>query len=130
MQGTWRGLEVAIKRVILQVLGEAGSQEKLRTALREAAINSALNHPNVVSTYTYNMQRMGEMQVGLDAAVNLPCSCTYLHPYPSCPKQSLWGASFSFPSAESLPSFLTPFYPLPSSLSPFSRVVTASWTGR
>ena len=75
MQGTWRGLEVAIKRVILQVLGEAGSQEKLRTALREAAINSALNHPNVVSTYTYNMQRMGEMQVGLDAAARHPGSC-------------------------------------------------------
>ena len=65
MQGTWRGLEVAIKRVILQVLDDAGSQEKLTTALREAAINSTLNHPNVVSTYTYNMQRMGEEQVSL-----------------------------------------------------------------
>ena len=63
-QGTWHGLEVAIKRVILQVLADSASQAKLRTALREAAINSTLDHPNIVSTYTYNMQRiMGEAQV-------------------------------------------------------------------
>ena len=63
-QGTWHGLEVAIKRVILPVLANSDSQEKLRTALREAAINSTLDHPNIVSTYTYSMQQMRGAQVG------------------------------------------------------------------
>ena len=34
--------------MILQVLADSASQAKLRTALREAAINSTLDHPNIV----------------------------------------------------------------------------------
>ena len=32
------------------------SHQKLKSTLREAAINSSLDHPNIVSTYTYNIQ--------------------------------------------------------------------------
>ena len=57
-------MEVAIKRVILQVMEDEASQKKLKTALREAAINSTLDHPNIVSTYSYNLQPLGGAQVG------------------------------------------------------------------
>lgn len=59
-QGTWRGLDVAIKRVIFQVLaGNSGDEMMRHTALREAAINATLDHPNIVPTYTYDMQPLG-----------------------------------------------------------------------
>ena len=51
-------MEVAIKRVILQVMEDDVSQARLKTALREATINSTLDHPNIVSTFTYKMQPM------------------------------------------------------------------------
>ena len=59
-KGTWRGLEVAIKRVIFQVMADAKSEANRKTALREAAINSTLDHPNIVTTYTYDMQPLGD----------------------------------------------------------------------
>ena len=59
-KGTWRGLEVAIKRVIFQMTtADAMAERSRRLAIREAAINSTLNHPNVVSTYHYDMQPLG-----------------------------------------------------------------------
>jgi hypothetical protein len=41
------------------VLGDEESELRLKTVLREAAINSTLDHANIVSTYTYNMQPLG-----------------------------------------------------------------------
>ncbi len=71
-QGTWRGLEVAIKRVIFQVLTCMGNEVSRMKALREAAINSTLNHPNIVSTYTHDMQPLGGAQnVSLRSAHNI-----------------------------------------------------------
>eukprot|EP00955_Chlamydomonas_euryale_P106947 365736-Chlamydomonas_euryale.AAC.15 len=51
-RGTWRGLEVAIKRVLFQVMTNAGEERDRRQALREAAINATLDHANIVPTYT------------------------------------------------------------------------------
>ncbi|GAX77869.1 hypothetical protein CEUSTIGMA_g5311.t1 [Chlamydomonas eustigma] len=54
-KGTWRGLEVAIKRVIFQVLeGEEGEERRLAT-LQEAVINESVHHPNLISTYCTEM---------------------------------------------------------------------------
>ena len=119
-QGTWRGLQVAIKRVIFQVdrplhkyptvqpatlyspprlaygcliasqfphiycdlisksspmllsfatlfllfqvMADARAEANRMTALREAAINATLNHPHIVTTYTYDMQPLGDTQ--------------------------------------------------------------------
>jgi len=58
-RGTWRGLEVAIKRVLFQVMTNAGEERDRRQALREAAINATLDHANIVPTYTYDMQPLG-----------------------------------------------------------------------
>eukprot|EP00798_Chlamydomonas_sp_ICE-L_P015533 gene15533-21624_t len=55
-KGTWRGLEVAIKRIIFQLLSGAEGDAGRATALREAAINASLNHPNIVTTYSYDMK--------------------------------------------------------------------------
>ncbi len=76
-QGTWRGLEVAIKRVIFQVLTCMGDEANRMKALREAAINSTLNHPNIVSTYTHDMQPLGGTQnVRLPVlSTGLACAC-------------------------------------------------------
>ena len=41
------------------VLDDEESEQRLKTVLREAAINSTLDHANVVTTYTYNMQPLG-----------------------------------------------------------------------
>jgi len=59
-KGTWRGLEVAVKRIIFQLLSGPEGESSRRTALREAAFNATLHHPNIVTTYTYDMQPLGE----------------------------------------------------------------------
>ena len=47
--GTWRGLEVAIKRVIF----ESDCSEAPSAAANECRIASELVHPNVVATYSH-----------------------------------------------------------------------------
>lgn len=39
--------------------GNSGDEMMRHTALREAAINATLDHPNIVPTYTYDMQPLG-----------------------------------------------------------------------
>ena len=48
-QGWWRGLEVAIKTILMSH-HDPSLQEK---ALMEAALASSVVHPNVVSMYDY-----------------------------------------------------------------------------
>lgn len=60
LQGTWRGLDVAIKRVIFQVLGDPVADARRKTALREAAINGTMHHPNIVTTYAHDMQPLAQ----------------------------------------------------------------------
>uniref|UniRef100_A0A7R9Z8R5 Protein kinase domain-containing protein n=1 Tax=Chlamydomonas euryale TaxID=1486919 RepID=A0A7R9Z8R5_9CHLO len=58
-KGVWRGLDVAIKRIIFQMM-EGGDESERQMALREAAINSTLNHTNIVATYTYDVQPLAK----------------------------------------------------------------------
>ena len=51
--GQWRGLDVAIKTVTLE--GAPSSSQKGR-ASREAAIASNLVHPNIMATYSHDVQ--------------------------------------------------------------------------
>jgi serine/threonine protein kinase len=54
-RGTWRGLEVAVKRILFQLMASPQGEVSRRKAMREAAINATLNHPNVVATYSWDM---------------------------------------------------------------------------
>ncbi|KAJ9511923.1 hypothetical protein QJQ45_004488 [Haematococcus lacustris] len=54
--GTWRGLAVAVKRLLLQVNSHLGGSLSMQDeGLREAAIAMSLNHSNLVATYTYGL---------------------------------------------------------------------------
>ena len=41
-------------------MADARAEANRKTALREAAINATLNHPYIVTTYTYDMQPLGD----------------------------------------------------------------------
>ena len=43
-------------------MADARAEANRKTALREAAINATLNHPHIVTTYTYDMQPLGDTQ--------------------------------------------------------------------
>ncbi|KAG2501421.1 hypothetical protein HYH03_001204 [Edaphochlamys debaryana] len=57
-RGTWRGLPVAVKSMLLQCDG-GGGRERVRRAIQEAAISASVSQPHVVATYTHLLQRMG-----------------------------------------------------------------------
>ena len=40
-------------------MADAHAEANRMTVLREAAINATLNHPHIVTTYTYDMQPLG-----------------------------------------------------------------------
>jgi serine/threonine protein kinase len=54
-QGWWRGLEVAVKTILMSH-HDPSLQEK---AMMEAALASSVVHPNVVSMYHYDLKPMG-----------------------------------------------------------------------
>ncbi|GIL44373.1 hypothetical protein Vafri_1861, partial [Volvox africanus] len=56
-RGLWRGTEVAIKTIILPT-NMSGKEKREKMAVMEAAISSSLAHPNVVSTYTYQIKSL------------------------------------------------------------------------
>ena len=43
-------------------MADVRAEANRMTALREAAINATLNHPYIVTTYTYDMQPLGDTQ--------------------------------------------------------------------
>ncbi len=45
-KGTWRGLEVAVKRIIFQLLAGPAGDATRQTAMREAAINAGAVAPH------------------------------------------------------------------------------------
>lgn len=55
---------MAIKRIIFQVLSDASEEQTSKTALHEAAINATLDHRNIVSTYSYDMQPLSKQDTG------------------------------------------------------------------
>ncbi|KIZ04181.1 hypothetical protein MNEG_3785, partial [Monoraphidium neglectum] len=54
-KGVWRGSTVAIKTMVLPAK-MSGAEKRERMAIMEAAISSAMNHPNIVQTYTYTIR--------------------------------------------------------------------------
>jgi hypothetical protein len=50
--GEWRGLEVAIKKIVFE--GHADGDE-LRAVATEAAISTNLSHRNIVATYSHDI---------------------------------------------------------------------------
>jgi serine/threonine protein kinase len=64
-EATWRGLHVAVKRMVFSLLtqDDGCSDAAARTRakiLREAALNQSLSHPNIVATYSHDMRQLGE----------------------------------------------------------------------
>ncbi|KAG2440065.1 hypothetical protein HXX76_004179 [Chlamydomonas incerta] len=59
--GTWRGLPVAVKTLVVHeaLLGEEGHRRQ--RAVLEAAVSSTLCHRNVVQTYAFDVRRLGEL---------------------------------------------------------------------
>ncbi|KAG2488949.1 hypothetical protein HYH03_012568 [Edaphochlamys debaryana] len=51
--GTWQGLPVAVKTVVF-----SASQERRRRALQEAALCQSISHPNIIATYTSELQSL------------------------------------------------------------------------
>ncbi|KAI8468110.1 MAG: kinase-like domain-containing protein [Monoraphidium minutum] len=64
-RGLWRGSVVAIKTMILPAK-MSGQEKRERMAIMEAAISSAIQHPNVVQTFTYVIKP--------SAATSVPCA--------------------------------------------------------
>ncbi|KAG2432162.1 hypothetical protein HXX76_009084 [Chlamydomonas incerta] len=65
-RGVWRGLDVAVKSVLFQHT-EGGVQDpRAKQAVEEAAIAVSMAHPNIVATYTYQLQ-----------ALHIPTSSSY-----------------------------------------------------
>ncbi|KAG2490227.1 hypothetical protein HYH03_011352 [Edaphochlamys debaryana] len=58
-RGTWRGVEVAIKTMVLPK-NMSGAEKREKMAVMEAAISSSLAHPNVVQTFTYYIKTVRE----------------------------------------------------------------------
>lgn len=56
-------MQVAIKRSLFQVLGDPQARSRCKLALREAAINASLDHPNIVRSYTHDLQPLGDPMV-------------------------------------------------------------------
>ncbi|KAG2486103.1 hypothetical protein HYH03_015198 [Edaphochlamys debaryana] len=57
--GTWRGLLVAVKTLVVHdaLMGKEGRQR--HRAILEAAISKSLEHPHVVATYAYSLVPLG-----------------------------------------------------------------------
>ncbi len=47
----------------LQVMTDIRAEANRKTALREAAINASLNHPNIVTTFAHDMQPLADSKV-------------------------------------------------------------------
>eukprot|EP00775_Hariotina_reticulata_P003854 gene3854-4111_t len=65
-KGLWRGSTVAVKTMVLPAK-MSGAEKRERMAIMEAAISSAMNHPNIVQTYTYIIKQCSS-SVGVAAS--------------------------------------------------------------
>ncbi|KAG2432174.1 hypothetical protein HXX76_009094 [Chlamydomonas incerta] len=55
-RGVWRGLDVAVKSVLFHLEQGPGGDISAQQAVQEAAIAVSMAHPNIVATYTYQLQ--------------------------------------------------------------------------
>ncbi|KAG2494464.1 hypothetical protein HYH03_007516 [Edaphochlamys debaryana] len=58
-KGTWKGLPVAVKTVLVQ-----GDSRQSKQFLTEAAISASLQHANIVTTYLYELRPLDEVDPG------------------------------------------------------------------
>lgn len=58
-RGSWRGLQVAIKRMVFSLMTDANGEAKRLAAMQEAAIHEVLDHPHIVATYHTSMEALG-----------------------------------------------------------------------
>ncbi|KXZ54854.1 hypothetical protein GPECTOR_4g926 [Gonium pectorale] len=56
--GTWKGLQVAVKTLLVQ-----GDSKQSRQFLTEAAISASLQHTNIVTTYLYELRPLDEVDI-------------------------------------------------------------------
>ncbi|EFJ42599.1 hypothetical protein VOLCADRAFT_97230 [Volvox carteri f. nagariensis] len=54
--GTWQGLSVAVKTLVF-----SASDDNRRRSLQEAALCASISHPNVVATYSSELQPLGAL---------------------------------------------------------------------
>ncbi|GLI62433.1 hypothetical protein VaNZ11_005052, partial [Volvox africanus] len=64
-KGTWQGLPVAVKTLVFSI-----SNENRRRALQEAALCASINHPNVVATYSSELQPLATLGTGPPSATS------------------------------------------------------------
>ncbi len=57
--GMWRGLTVAVKSLTFSALPSQPVNRRQQRAMTEAAICRTLQHPNIVATYSYDLQVRG-----------------------------------------------------------------------
>ena len=62
-KGFWKGSVVAVKTIVLPAL-MSGAEKREKMAIMEAAISSALSHPNILQTYTYDIRPLRDTSVG------------------------------------------------------------------
>ncbi|EFJ42601.1 hypothetical protein VOLCADRAFT_97235 [Volvox carteri f. nagariensis] len=55
-KGTWQGLSVAVKTLVF-----SASDDNRRRSLQEAALCASISHPNVVATYSSELQPLGAL---------------------------------------------------------------------
>ena len=79
------------------------------TALREAAINATLDHPHIVTTYTYDMQPLGDTQTSergfLDWQMYIIQVCRLALIICPLPTPESQGADLRISLAKALPMF-------------------------
>lgn len=75
-QGLWRGLTVAIKSLVFTVLPAQPMTRRQQRAMTEAAICRTLQHPNIVATYSYDLQTL--QASGVPGNMTSP-TCSHSH---------------------------------------------------
>lgn len=58
-KGEWKGLTVAIKTLLFQAHSFGAEGRRRHRSMLEAAITTSLVHPNVISTYSYDIRECG-----------------------------------------------------------------------
>ncbi|KAI8475398.1 MAG: kinase-like domain-containing protein [Monoraphidium minutum] len=70
-RGLWHGTVVAVKTMILPA-HMSGALKRERMAIMEAAISSAMTHPNIVQTYTYTIHPMASTHAAVSSDASQP----------------------------------------------------------
>jgi len=60
-KGLWKGSVVAVKTMLLPA-NMSGAEKREKMAVMEAAISSALSHPNILQTFTYDIRAVHDTQ--------------------------------------------------------------------